>query len=81
MQCLRGTSACLRGAGRTAKEGRDPALDRRRAREGIEQVATFGALADLYLLRRAEKGKCGPKPSKWKHRRLSLFAARLVTGS
>jgi integrase len=44
-----------------AKEGRDPALDRRRAREGIEQVATFGALADLYLLRRAEKGKLRPK--------------------
>jgi hypothetical protein len=60
MQCLRGASACLRGAGRS--EGRSRPCPRpARAREGIEQVATFGALADLYLLRRAEKGKLRPK--------------------
>jgi integrase len=39
-----------------AKEGRDPALDRRRAREGLEEIATFGTLVDLYLERRAESG-------------------------
>ncbi len=44
-----------------AKEGRDPALARRRAREGLEEIATFGALADLYLTRRAESGRLRPK--------------------
>lgn len=39
-----------------AKEGRDPALARRRAREGVEEIATFGARVDLYLARRAEGG-------------------------
>ncbi|WP_292530379.1 hypothetical protein, partial [Methylocystis sp.] len=45
----------------SAKEGRDPGLDRRRAREGITTVGTFGALADLYLAERAERGKLRPK--------------------
>ena len=40
----------------SAKEGADPALARRRAREGIEEVATFGQLAERYLARRAESG-------------------------
>jgi integrase len=40
-----------------AKESRDPALDRRRAREGIEEVSTFGALAEVYLMRSAESRK------------------------
>ncbi len=38
------------------KEGRDPALDRRRAREGIERIASFGVLVDHYLERRSEGG-------------------------
>jgi len=39
------------------KEGRDPALARRRDREGIEKITTFGALVDRYLKRRADSGK------------------------
>ncbi|MBG0796658.1 integrase family protein [Methylocystis sp. L43] len=46
----------LLAARAAVKSGRDPALDRRRAREGIETVATFGRLLDLYLIERAEKG-------------------------
>jgi integrase len=46
----------LLAARAAAKSGRDPALDRRRAREGIETVTTFGRLLDLYLAERAEKG-------------------------
>jgi integrase len=38
------------------KEGRDPALARKRARERVEEVATFGALTDRYLARRADCG-------------------------
>ena len=38
------------------KEGRDPALERRRAREKVEAVASFGVLVGRYLERRAESG-------------------------
>lgn len=51
----------LLAARAVAKEGRDPTLDRRRAREGITEVGTFGQLADLYLADRAERGKLRPK--------------------
>lgn len=51
----------LLAARAAAKSGRDPALDRRRAREGIEEILTFGALADRYLLDRVESGRLRPK--------------------
>lgn len=37
-----------------AKEGRDPALARRRARAGVDEIHTFGQLVDWYLEKRAE---------------------------
>lgn len=43
------------------REGRDPALDRRRARQGVEEILTFGALADRYLAERVESGRLRPK--------------------
>lgn len=36
------------------KEGRDPALERKRARERVEELATFADLVDRYLSRRAD---------------------------
>lgn len=36
-----------------AKEGRDPALEQRRAKAGVAQVRTLSALVDAYLHRRA----------------------------
>lgn len=39
-----------------AKEGRDPAIDRRRKKAGVEEVRTLSALVDLYLARRKEEG-------------------------
>jgi len=44
-----------------AREGRDPALAQRRAREGLEEIATFGQLAESYLKRRAEGGELRDK--------------------
>lgn len=37
------------------KEGRDPALERKRSREKVEGVSTFGALVDRYLDRRRSR--------------------------
>ena len=44
-----------------AKEKKDPAVERRRAREGIEKVATFAQLIDRYLASRAANSKLRPK--------------------
>jgi integrase len=51
----------LLAARAAAREGRDPALDRRRAREGIEEILTFGKLADRYLADRTDSGRLRPK--------------------
>src|SRR4051794_17695178 len=38
-----------------AKEGRDPAVDRRRKRAGVAEFRTLSALIDLYVARREEE--------------------------
>jgi integrase len=51
----------LLAARAAVREGRDPGLDRRRARQGVEDIRTFGALADRYLAERIESGRLRPK--------------------
>jgi integrase len=51
----------LAAARAAVREGRDPGLDRRRARQGVEEIRTFGQLADRYLADRVESGRLRPK--------------------
>ena len=67
----------LLAARAAAKEGRDPSLDRRRAREGVETVATFGKLADLYLAERAASGKLRPKTIEMETRAIATLRKAL----
>lgn len=43
------------------KEGKDPAVEQRRAKSGITKVSTFAELVDAYLARREASGDLAPK--------------------
>lgn len=51
----------LLAARAAVREGRDPGLTRRRARQGVAEILTFGALADRYLADRIDSGRLRPK--------------------
>jgi integrase len=44
-----------------AREGRDPAIEHRRKKAGVEEVHTLSALIDLYLARREQEDELQPK--------------------
>ncbi|HXW71989.1 MAG TPA: Arm DNA-binding domain-containing protein [Methylocella sp.] len=54
-----------------AKEGRDPALERRRAKAGITEVRILGDLVDTYLTRR--EGDLAPKSMQSEREQLHIL--------
>lgn len=51
----------LLAARAAVREGRDPSLARRRAQQGVVEIAVFGQLADRYLADRIDSGRLRPK--------------------
>ncbi|MBX3528152.1 MAG: integrase family protein [Rhodoblastus sp.] len=60
-----------------AKEGRDPAVERRRAKAGVSDVRTLGALIDVYLERRESEGGLKNKTLKLESSALETLRRRL----